>query len=160
MIPPLWSELDWASAIGLFIINFGFIDHLVLDFLESRLPSEEFTKTKELHLQDRIKLVKDLLEKSDYPPEKRERFARFFHDLDPVRELRNHIAHGHLLVRLEPDMKTIVATLSQPKDLDAAYAPETRHLGFDELKGTLVRLNELIEEFRKLTGNAALGDGK
>jgi hypothetical protein len=71
---------------------------------------------------------------------------------DPVRELRNHIAHGYTLFRLAKDGKTPAMTLSLPKDVDATYASETRHLEFRELTNALSELTELIEEFKKLSG--------
>ncbi len=153
------SELDWSSAVGLFIINFGALDYLVLDFLESRLSPERFAEIKDRHLQDRIKMVRAQFEESDQAPGKRERFQRFFQDLDPVRELRNRIAHSHILVRLDLEKKQPVMTLSLPKDLDAIYSPGTRHLTLEEMKGALAALNRLIEEFQALTGYATVVPG-
>jgi len=71
--------------------------------------------------------------------------------LEPIRELRNHIAHGHLLVRMTEVGKTPVLTLSLPKDLDAGEAPETRHLEFEELTKSQSELVALIADFQKLT---------
>ncbi|MGV3533970.1 MAG: hypothetical protein ACO1QR_16495 [Chthoniobacteraceae bacterium] len=71
--------------------------------------------------------------------------------LESVRELRNHIAHGHLLVRFTEVGKTPVLTLSLLKGLDATDASEWRHLEFEELTKAQAELADLIEEFQKLT---------
>jgi hypothetical protein len=152
MTPILPNRLDWPSAIGNFILNYGVLDWHVLVFLESRMPLDQFAKIKNKHLKDRIAQVKTLVNKGDYSAEHKRDFAKFFQRLDPIRELRNYIAHGHLLVRVAENGKTPVLTLTLPKNLDAAYAPESRHLEFRELTNAMSELTELIEQFRKLSG--------
>jgi hypothetical protein len=78
-------------------------------------------------------------------------FGRFFHRLGPLRETRNHIAHGILRIGLAPDQKSYILTLSLPKAVDDSNTTEARHLEFAELQSELKTLNELIEEFRQLT---------
>ena len=85
-----------------------------------------------------------------FPKEKREAFEQFFRRLDPLREIRNHIAHGVLRIGLSPDQKTYVQTLSLPRDLDGSNSAGARHLSFAELQAALSTLNSLIEEFQHL----------
>ena len=152
-VPIIGSEpLNWSSAIGLFIINYGVLDWHVFVFLESRLSPQEFGATKKLHLQDRIARVKELVGGDGCSGETRQAFEMFFRRLDPIRELRNHIAHGHLLTRLSEDGTSLILTLSLPKNLDAVDNPETRHLSFGELTKALSTLTDLIEEFGRLSG--------
>ena len=150
-VPILPEQLTWSSAIGNFIINFGLLDYLIFEFLESRLPPDQFAAMKREYLHDRIARIKEQTRQSDYPPDQRERFEGFFHRFDPIRELRNHIAHSHLLIRQDDKTREFVMTLSLPKNLDAAYSPESRHLSFAELQKALDDLKQLIEEFRQLT---------
>jgi len=117
------------------------------------IAAEEFTRIKGRHFQDRIALVKSLVASGPYSDEKRQVFEKFFARLDPIRELRNQIAHGHLLSRWLEDAKTWQISLVLPKDLDAPTAPETRHLDSAELTEALTELTELIEEFQKLSGH-------
>ena len=152
MSSPLPGRLDWFSAVGNFILNYGVLDWHVLIFLESRLSPDQFSKIKNEHFQARIARVKDLVNAGDCSARQKQDFARFFQRLDPVCELRNHIAHGHLLVRVTKDGKTPVLTLSLPKNLDSNYAPDTRHLEFSVLTSALTELAALIEEFQKLSG--------
>jgi len=147
------ERLDWASAIGLFMINYGVLDWHVLVFLESRIPSIEFARIKGKHFQNRLDRAKSVIESDQYSVEQKAAFGKFLERVDPIRTLRNHIAHGHLLVRVSNDGKTPVATLSLPKDLDVNYAPETRHLEFAELASAVDELTALIEEFQRLAGD-------
>ena len=139
------------SMIGLFIVNFGVIDYLVFDFLEAHLSPEQFAKIKDEPFKKRIIRIKRYVLQSNCSVATRERFDKFFARLDPMRDLRNHIAHSHLLTRLDDDGKNPVLTLSLPKNLDAAYSPDSRHLGAHELQRELDGLTELIAEFKLLS---------
>ena len=151
MIPIVPVRLDWPSAIGNFILNYGVLDWHILVFLEARLPADEFARIKGKYFQDRITLVKSLVASGQYSDEQRQAFWKFFVRLDPIRELRNHIAHGHMLIRWQEDAMTWKVSLTLPKDLDAPEAPETRHLEFAELTKALIELTGLIEEFNELS---------
>jgi len=150
MNPPPGADNDWPSAIGLFIINFGVMDLLVLDFLKERLPPERFAKIPE-HFKDRIDLIKEQLNQADCPVEQRARFEEFFRRLERFRVLRNHVAHGLLLARPVEGTKNFIVTLSLPRDLDAEGAVVPRNLGFDELVAAVNELTKLAEEFKRLT---------
>ena len=45
--PIMPERLDWSSAIGLFLINFGTLDYFVFVFLKDHLPPEEFARVKD-----------------------------------------------------------------------------------------------------------------
>jgi hypothetical protein len=146
------KKLDWASAIGLFIINYGVLDWHFLVFLESRIPRLEFTSIKEKHFQDRVARMKSLVESHQYSDDRRAAFGVFFGRVDSIRILRNHIAHGHMLLCFEEAGRPDTLTLTLPKDLDKGYAATTRHLEFQELRAALDELTALIETFKDLTG--------
>ncbi len=152
MTPIMTEHLRWASTIGLFIINYGVLDWHFLVFLESRITPPEFSQIKEKHFQDRVSRVKSFIESDCCSEKQRAAFGKFFDRVDPIRTLRNHIAHGHLLIRVSEDCKSLTRTLSLPKDLDANYAPRTRHVEFQELTNALSELTALIEEFKALAG--------
>ena len=66
---PIWPErLDWASAIGKFILNYGVLDWHVLVLLESRTSPDLFAKIKNLHLKECIERVKTLVSNGDCWP--------------------------------------------------------------------------------------------
>lgn len=149
--------LSWSSAIGIFITNFGMLDLHVQDFLESLLPPAEFLKVKDDPFYDRVELIKQRLGEADCTVMNKAEFAQFFHRLDPIRQTRNHFAHGILRFGLAPDQKSYILTLSIPRDLDDSNPSGARHLEFAELQAELKTLNELIEEFERLAGFKTAG---
>jgi hypothetical protein len=146
-------RLDWPSTIGTFLLGFGNLDSGVFSFLEGRMTPDKFVKIKNSSFQDRIKLVKDLVQNGDFSSEQKLGFDKFFTRLDPIRELRNHIAHGYILLRFEKPGKPPVLTLSLPKELDSSVNPQSRQVELQELIQSLGKLTELIEEFHQLSGD-------
>jgi hypothetical protein len=69
-----------------------------------------------------------------------------------MRELRNHIAHGHMNVRFDPKTKKPMVTLLKAKDVDNANWPATTHLEFTELLVALGTMTELNRELERLAG--------
>lgn len=153
MTPSVPTLQDWSSAIGLFIINFGTLDLLAQDFLQSILPPDEFTRFRDRCFHDRITRLKEHVAAADYPAAKKQAMAQFFARLEPVRDLRNHIAHGLLRIGLAEDQKTWVLTLSLPRDLDGSGCPQARHLTCQKLLITGTELTDLIEEFKRAFDN-------
>jgi hypothetical protein len=153
MNPILPARLDWPSAIGNFLLNFGALDWQLFDFLERRLPPKQFSKTRKEHFQKRVARVKKLVGAGKFSAEQRADFEQFFTRLNSIRDLRNHIAHGHLFVRWLELGKEPVLTLSLPKDLNATDAPETRNLSFDELCQASEELTALMDEFQHLSND-------
>ena len=145
------ARMDFASAIGNFLINFGALDYLILDYVKGNLDSAEFARFKEKPFKARVNRVTQHFRDSNRSTEV---FENLLTRLEPVRELRNHIAHGHLLCRLDIDTKQWMASISLPKDLDLAYSAETRHLTFDELRRHLNELTELVEAFDRQLNSA------
>jgi hypothetical protein len=153
MTPPVPTLQHWSSAIGLFIINFGMLDLHIQDFLQSTLSPEECSQFRDRHFHDRITRLKEHVTAVNYLPQKKQAMATFFARLEPVRELRNHIAHGLLRIGLAEDQKSWILTLSLPRDLDGSNSPDTRHLTYQELSTAGTALTELIEDFQNLFGN-------
>ena len=149
MTPP-GPTLDWSSAIGLFLINFGTLDLLAQDLLQSILPPSEFTRLRDRSFYDRITRLKEHATAADYPPQKKQAMAQFFAQLEPVRELRNHIAHGLPRIALAEDQKSWILTLSLPRDLDGSGSPQARHLTYQELLAAGTTLTDLIADFQNL----------
>jgi len=146
------NRLDWASAIGLFLTNFAFLDYLLFSYLESKVSAEELVQLKRRHFKDRIQRVRDIAATSSYTAENKQVLEDFFKRLEPIREIRNHIAHGQMLLRLADDTRTITFGVSLPQDLDAGGKPETRHLTLPELQASSRELVALIESFKPFAG--------
>lgn len=148
--PILPERLDFPSAIGLFLLNFGTLEYLVFVFLKDRLTTEEFLKVREWHFKDRVTRIARYIEDSSYPAEQQTAFTRLLCKVDEIRELRNHIAHGHMLCRIDADTQKPMVTVFKAKDVNMAYFSESKHLKFSELCTALTTLAEVIEEFQRL----------
>jgi hypothetical protein len=151
-VPILPDRLDWPSAIGNFLLNFGALEYFVFVFLNDRLSPEEFVRMRELHLKARLDRIAKYLSENGYPQAEQKAFANLTASLDPIRELRNHIAHGHMYCRIDRNTGKPVVTVLKAKDLDMEHAPKTKHLEFSELQNALTTLTKLIEEFQRLAG--------
>jgi hypothetical protein len=154
--PPVsWT---WPSAIGQFMLNLGTLEYLVFVFLKDRLQEEAFEKTRNLHLKDRLRVIAKYLSNEQSPGEIQDDFARLVERLDPIRELRNHIAHGHLYATIDEENQKSVVTIFKAKDLDTGFLPGSRHVSGPELLAALSELDELTREFERLAG-FQLNDG-
>jgi len=147
------DQLDWPSAIGNFLLNYGTLDYFVFVFLKDHLPSDEFETVKEWHFKDRVNRIAQYLKDEKYPAGQQTEFARLIERLEPIRELRNHIAHGHMYCRVDTVSRKQTVTVFKAKDLDTGFLPDSKHVEFPELLAALGALNGLIEEFDRLAGS-------
>ena len=150
LFPPAVTIQHWSSAIGLFIINFGALDYLLLSLLQSHLASAEFALIRNRHFKDRIARLRALVQADSFSSEQKQAFEEFFRSLEPVRELRNHIAHGYILCRVSDDGKTHALTISMPADLDSPGNGAPIQLSHEAVQTALSQLTGLIESLRHL----------
>src|SRR5262245_60507139 len=115
------ERLDWHSAIGNFMVNFGTLDLFLSDCLEQTLTSDEFAKVKYWHFHDRLEVLKKELAQRAFPKATVDDVENLLSRTEPIRELRNHIAHGTMRLGLGADKHTWDVTLSLPRDLDGSY---------------------------------------
>ena len=151
-VPIVSARLDWPSAVGNFLLNYGTLDFLVFCFLKDHLPPEEFAKVKDWHFKDRLGRIAQHLQEAKCPAEQQNEFAQLFRRLEPIRELRNHIAHGHMYFRIDEETRQPTVTVFRAKDLDTGWTPDAKHVEFPELLAALKTLTELIESFQSLAG--------
>jgi hypothetical protein len=143
---------DWMRALGHFLLNFGTLDYMLLLYLQKRLERSEFETLRRKHFNDRAMRLAEYLREAKYPKDKQSEFESLLIGIDQMRDLRNHIAHSHLLMRWEPATDTLVPSASLPKDLDREYSPEVRHVQFAELSAGIVALTKLINAVHDLAG--------
>lgn len=146
------ARLDWPSAIGNLLLNYGTLDFLVFCFLKDHLSAEEFAKVRDWHFKDRLGRIAQHLQEAKCPVEQQNQFAELVRQLEPIRELRNHIAHGHMYLRIDEETRQLTATVFQAKDLGLGWTPDANHVEFPELLADLNTLNELIQSFQNLAG--------
>ena len=147
--PARW---DWPSAIGTFLINFGMIEYLSSAYLKDNLELQEFAKLQQQPLKDRIERIQQHLYEVHRPSNKNADFDRLFKRFDSIRELRNHVAHGHFVFLMNEETQVCGISLGLPRDLDQESSPEARHVTFDELMASLSELTELIEALKEMVG--------
>jgi hypothetical protein len=145
-------RLDWPSALGTFLINFGTLHYLVIVFLKDNLAPTEFAAFKDRHFQDQVKRIERFLREAGFSTEMQEEFTQLHTRLDPLRNLRNHIAHGYMLYRSGLDGEASAVSICLPKDLDLEYSPETIHITFAELLASLDALTKSIERLKRFVG--------
>lgn len=146
------ARLDWPSAIGNFLLSFGTLEYFVFVFLTDHLPEEEFGKVKDWHLKDRLTRMAAFLKESHRPPADQTAFANLVARVEPMRELRNHVAHAQMHLRIDPETGEAAVTLVKAKEADDSSLAQTRKLGFEELEHALTTMSGLNREFERLAG--------
>lgn len=143
---------DLYSAIGLLIVNFGTLEYLTLEYLQAQLSAGEYEKASKRHFNERLELCFNRISTNMANAETLEKSEEMRRRLKPVRELRNHIAHGYLLVRIDLESRKPLLSLSNPREFDVAYSAESLHLTLDQLLLLLNELGEVIKSFQGLAG--------
>ena len=136
-----------AWMVGQLLLNFGQLDYLVFCVLQRVLPEKDYQDTKRCHLTDRVNQMIERLTAADASrkPHLEQWHAAFL----PVRDLRNHLAHGYLQLVLNHDPKLISLRIRQARDWDGE---EVTEVGFDELQQCFEKLSALIEQLQPLAG--------
>lgn len=150
--PVLPARLDWPSVIGSFLLSFGSLEYFVFVYLKDHLAEAEFEKVKNWHLMDRLKHIAQHLADKLCAQAEQDAFADLVARVTPLRELRNHIAHGQIYERLNPETGKPKIVLLLAKDVDSASMPETRELDFVELERALTELSGVNREFERFAG--------
>jgi len=146
ILPARW---DWSSALGNFVLNFGALDYFVFVFLKDNLPPDAFQKTRDMHFKDRVLKIAEILRARGASSDQQAAYTSLLARIEPLRDLRNSIAHGHLHVRVPEDGSLPVVTLFNPKDLDLSEYPEVK---LEEVLNASTELHATIAAFEKLTG--------
>ena len=149
-IPILPERLDWPSLIGNFILNFGYLEYLTFAFLKGRLPAAEFEQLRDQHLKDRTLYIQNLLEQKKTGAKLQASFAKLAKQIESLRLIRNHIAHGHPYVDIEAKEPTLV--ILQAKDIGTGHLPATNRLKFSELLAASTLLIKVTERFKTFAG--------
>lgn len=144
ILPTRW---DWPSAIGHFLLLFGNLDFQVFVYLKDHVPAAEFEKLREMHFKDRLVKVGGLI-KDDH----RSDFAKMTQQIEPLRMLRNAVAHGHLV--FDASIEVCEIGLYGPKDIDEYGTRTVKRVLLQEIVDSAVLLDSLIQQFNVLTGFA------
>ncbi|HEY6227871.1 MAG TPA: hypothetical protein VI282_12180 [Verrucomicrobiae bacterium] len=150
-VPLLPARLDWPSAIGLFIMNFGTLDYRIFEFLEERLSPGEFkTLQKKSSFEERLSRITKCLDSSQFTDKQRAAFNQFAERVRKIRDVRNHIAHGYMLCGFD-DQAQITIELCKTKDIYDEHSPGSLRLTFEMLQDANNLLCKSSEEFTEAT---------
>jgi hypothetical protein len=148
MTPTKTPDLkDWYWSIGHFVMNFGHLEFLVFAYLEKHVSTAEFEQMRKTSFQNRIEKVAQLFGTS---PERTTRFAAFAQRLEPIRNVRNHVAHGFLEFGFSPTAELFL-DIARAKDSDRMLDPVTEKVTYHDLWIHVHALGDLITEFQRLT---------
>lgn len=146
ILPSRW---DWPSVIGNFLLNFGTLEYLVFSFLKDHIPPEEFERVRSWHLKDRLARVQCYMRELQYPMEQQNAFSIFLLRVDDIRQIRNDLAHCHLLLHWSGGPNPPDIGVFNPKNLDEELEPS--HIRtFKEILAAGEALTQLIEEAKIL----------
>lgn len=143
---------DWPSTIGHFLLNFGTLEYFVFVFLEKQIPADEFEKKRKLHLKDRVDQMAEIIAKNGSKSDGQIPFSEIQRHLEPLRELRNLIAHGHMYFGPGNENGSPSVTLSKARDFDAAHDSGSKRVKLSELVAACFELSKLLREFERLAG--------
>jgi hypothetical protein len=138
---------EWAMLIGIFMLEFGDIEHLVTLAIEFSTTEAVMKTVRQLQLSKRIELCKELLEANDtLTDEVRNPFLDDLKLAKKLSEKRNLIAHNpvRLTFRQREDNDELVAEgiISSPRNDKIEVTLEAmRHLAREAIK-----CNSLLNE--------------
>ncbi len=149
------AQSTWDSSVGNFILGFGAMELDLLAFLSRHLSDDDFDKVRDLHFKDRVSRTLAIVKEGGFSKEVQNDFARLAKAIEPLREIRNHLAHAHMTIIQDDDMATGLKasrmTLSLPKDFDRPFDSETWHMTFEELNDARQRLYQLAGAVERIT---------
>lgn len=129
-------------------------------YLKDHLASDVYAKVREWHLKNRLERIAEHLVETNATKEQQAEFDGIVKRLDPIRELRNHLAHGHMFLTFDAQSHQPSVTILKAKDLDMQDAPDCRQLPYQELLAADQELKGVIDDFQRLAGFSISGTFK
>ena len=155
MAPTTPDRFDWPSTIGNFILNFGALELAVLETLKRALPEARWGRLAKLSFHERVHCLRRLIEDSRFDAHRAD-FLRFFERLEPMRDLRNHLAHAVMTNTVSEDLNTCTQALKLPHQVSGLSNEECRGVCFEELFQQLQPLADLTSELIALQKQSGL----
>ena len=156
MRPIFPARWDWPSTIGNFILNFSALDVALIEILKRCLPEDKWAALRKRSFQERAERFRDIVVHDSRFDSHRPAFLAFLDRLEPIRDLRNHLAHATLVRHLSEDGQSCTQTLSLPRDVHGLDPNDARDVTFDELFAQLQPLADLTSQLISLGNQAGL----
>src|SRR5258706_383816 len=116
-----------AAKSGDFILKFGHLEYRVAAYVTDRVPS--FAKVaNKAKFTEGLKAIDEHL--VDNGPSGLDAFRQWRKSLEPIRDLRNHIAHGYMFASATENSFSL--SICQVNDLDAE--PTSKRVTFTDLQ--------------------------
>jgi len=141
---------DLFSAIGLFIVNFGVLEYFTFGHLYDHFSQEEYKRAEKNHFNDRMEKVLSHLATLRTDKKSLEAIAEFRERLAPLRDLRNNIDHGYMLMKL-PDEGMPSLRIVNPRH-QALPRSTSGDVTFEDILQSLEELTEVTEILKSLLG--------
>lgn len=85
----------WPELIGSFVINFGAVEMIIFQWIDKHSTDQIVRDMAiDLPLNKRLKLVCDLIQRSNLPPESKQKALSLWGEVARISETRNVIAHS------------------------------------------------------------------
>jgi|GEM_PF-6826169 len=147
--PVLPQRLDWASVIGLFILNFGSLELVLANILKFRSKSESKKAVVKKSFHEKIRCLDHLADSHPSMVEKRTQWKGLIVRMDAIRDLRNHLSHSTLLHSVSEDLKSLNQVLCLTHDV-SADASDALRVTFEELFNQNQLMADLLGELAAL----------
>jgi len=145
---------DLARRVGYFLLNFGTLEYLLLTFLEKHLTPTEYERVSGLHFKDKVIRLRDVLETAGLGNLTEDEQLKLFEDIESVRTLRNHLAHGQLSLDTAGKGE-LKLNVTLPKEVDQRFETDIQRVDVSELQRGLDTLALITEQFYGLAGFSA-----
>lgn len=145
-----------AMRVGHFLLNFGTLEYLVLILLEKNLSEKEYERISRFHFKDKVVRALDIIGTADPVRLSEEEALKLNEDIETVRVLRNHLAHGHLMTDLVSESGPRIGVVLARDAVQTSEA-EVRTLDISELQQGLDILGRVTNQFRDLCGYSKSG---
>jgi hypothetical protein len=143
-VTPEEEMRHWPELIGSFVINFGAVEMIIFQWIDKHSTDQIVRDMAiDLPLNKRLKLVCDLIQRSNLPPESKQKALSLWGEVARISETRNVIAHSPFITHQNQhgfiDLKKMKGVKNGSP---IAIAPLT----FADVTRARIRLDELFGE--------------
>ncbi|ELN2579111.1 TPA: hypothetical protein QHC26_005136 [Enterobacter kobei] len=138
----------WAPHVGMFMLEFGAVESFTRSLLAEMTPATIYKHIKELPLNKKINIIKDILKHSEEHPDLHQELIQAYKHIDELTEIRNIIAHN--------TVKLVFWENTEPGDSpcdEALYSEKnSKTITLEEIQNYNANLSALVETLYRIEG--------
>lgn len=138
----------WAPHVGMFMLEFSAVESFTRSLLEEMTPETIYKHIKELPLNQKINIIKDILKCSEEHPDLQQELIQTYKHIDELTQIRNIIAHS--------TVKLVFWENTEPGDSpcdEALYSDKnSKTITLEEIQEHNVNLSALVETLYRIEG--------